>query len=136
VKNSKVLVDTSAWIVSFWRTGSEDLKAFLKESLERDQVVTTPVIILELLQGCKTEKEFAALKTRLESLESCFLEDSTWERAYHCGFMLRRKGLTLPTIDILIASLSIEKSYTLLHHDHHFLMIAEHLELDAIDFLG
>ncbi len=134
--DKKFLVDTSAWILSFKTTGQEGLKTLLKEAIERDRVVTTPVIVLELLQGCKTQKEFDNLRTRLESLENCSLEDLIWERVYSFGFSLRRKGLSVPTLDILIAFLAIEKSYTLLHHDHHFRMIAEHSELDAMDFLG
>lgn len=135
MKDKKVLVDTSAWIVSFRRTGPEGLKTFLRTALERDQVVTTPLIILELLQGCKTQKEFDALKTRLESLEQSSLEGLPWERVYRFGFSLRRKGLTIPTLDILLAFLSLEKGYALLHHDQHFRRIAEHSELDAMDFL-
>ena len=135
MKDKKVLVDTSAWIVSFRRTGQEGLKTFLRTVLESDLVMTTPLIILELLQGCKTQKEFDALKTRLESLEQISLEGLPWERVYRFGFSLRRKGLTIPTLDILIAFLSLENGYTLLHHDQHFRMIAKHSELDAIDFL-
>ncbi len=63
------------------------------------------------------------------------MEDLIWERVYSFGFSLRRRGLTVPTLDILIAFLAIDKGYTLLHHDHHFRMIAEHSELDAMDFL-
>jgi predicted nucleic acid-binding protein len=136
VTNKKVLVDTSAWIVSFRSVGLEGLKTFLRDVLERDQVVTTPLIILELLQGCKTQREFSDLKARMESLENVLLEDLSWDRVYHLAFSLRRKGLTLPTLDILIAFLSIRKGYALLHHDRHFRLIAEHSELAAIDFLG
>jgi len=135
VKAKKDLVDTSAWTVSFRRAGSEGLKTFLRTALEQDRVVTTPLIVLELLQGCKTQKEFDTLKTRLASLEQSSLEGFPWERVYRFGFALRRKGLTIPTLDILIAFLSLEKGYTLLHHDQHFRMIAKHSELDAIDFL-
>ena len=56
--DKKFLVDTSAWILSFKTTGQEGLKTLLKEAIERDRVVTIPVIVLELLQGCKTQKEF------------------------------------------------------------------------------
>ncbi len=135
MKDKKILVDTSAWILSFKRTGQETLKNLVKEAIVRERVVTTPVIVLEVLQGCKTQKEFDNLRTRLESLENCPMEDLIWERVYSFGFSLRRRGLTVPTLDILIAFLAIEKGYTLLHHDHHFRMIAEHSELDAMDFL-
>ena len=132
----KVLVDTSAWIASFKRTGPENLKSLLKEIIDGDQVVITPFVILELLQGCKTQKEFDNLKRRLESLENDLMVDLSWAAIYGFAYSLRRKGLTIPTLDILIAFLSIEKGYSLLHHDHHFKMIAEHSDLHAVDFLS
>lgn len=135
MKDKKVLVDTSAWILSFKTTGHEGLKGFLKEAIDQDRVATTPLIILELLQGCKTQRDFDNLKMRLESLENCSLENLSWARVYSLGFSLRRKGLTVPTLDILIASLSMERGYTLLHHDYHFRSIAGHSELNAVDFI-
>lgn len=136
MKNKRILVDTSAWVLSFKSSGHEKLKIFLKETIDRNQAVITPFIILELLQGCKTEKEFDVLKTRLESLESFPIEDISWEKIYGLGFSLRRKGLTIPTMDLLIAFLSIEKDFVLLHHDHHFRLIAKHSRLDAVDYMS
>lgn len=136
MKDKKLLVDTSAWIVSFKKIGHEGLKTFLKEAIDKDRVVITPFILLELLQGCKTHKEYDNLKIRLESLENCPLGDLNWDKIYSLSFSLRRNGLTIPTLDILIAFLSIERGYTLLHQDHHFRRIAERSDLDAVDFLG
>ncbi len=136
VSERKFLVDTSAWIASFKRTGNEELKTFLREAIDRDLVVINPLIVLELLQGCNTQKEFDTLKRRLESLEILPLIDLSWDNAYSFGFSLRSKGLTIPTLDIVIAFMAMEKGYTLLHHDHHFRMIVENSELEAIDFLG
>ena len=45
-----VLVDTSAWIISFKRTGHPDLKEFMRQIVVSGQAVTSEIIILELLQ--------------------------------------------------------------------------------------
>lgn len=132
----KILVDTSAWILSFKRSGHDQLKIFLKEAFDKDLVLTSPLIMLELLQGCRTQKEFKTLKMRLESLENCHIENSNWESAYKLGFTLKRKGLTVPTIDIVIAFLSIVNECKLLHHDRHFKIVAENSALDAVDFMS
>jgi len=58
MKNKRILVDTSAWVLSFKSSGHDKIKSFLKEAIDLNQIVITPFIILELLQGCKTEKEF------------------------------------------------------------------------------
>lgn len=136
MKNKRILVDTSAWVLSFKSSGHDKIKSFLKEAIDLNQVVIAPFIILELLQGCKTEKEFDVLKTRLDSLESFTIEEMSWEEIYGFGFSLRRKGLTIPTMDILIAFLAIEKDLALLHHDHHFRLIAKHSKLNAMDYMS
>jgi predicted nucleic acid-binding protein len=45
----EILVDTSAWILSFRETGNETLKDYLREALDSNRVVITNIIILELL---------------------------------------------------------------------------------------
>ncbi|TAN41798.1 MAG: PIN domain nuclease, partial [Nitrospirae bacterium] len=51
--SAKLLVDTSAWIVSFRKSGHEPVKRALLAALDTFSVVTAPVVILELLQGCR-----------------------------------------------------------------------------------
>ena len=131
----KILVDTSAWILGFRGSAPAALQGFLKEAIDQNRVVLTPLIILELLQGCRTEMEFGDLKEKLESFESCPLDAISWKDAYRLGFSLRRKDLTIPTLGLLVASLCMKNRLTLLHHDHHFQMIARHSSLDAVDFL-
>jgi predicted nucleic acid-binding protein len=36
------------------------------------------------------------------------LTPSVYKQAYELGFSLRRKGLTIPTVDLIIAALAIE----------------------------
>jgi hypothetical protein len=131
-----ILIDTSAWIVSFKKTGNEELKEFMKQAIVSGLAVTTPVVILELLQGCRSVGEGDALKIKLESLDIESIPSSIWERAYELGFSLRRKGLTLPTVDLIIAALAIEKKYLLLHHDEHFEMIVPHSPALQTKFFG
>ncbi|MDI6764622.1 MAG: PIN domain nuclease [Thermodesulfobacteriota bacterium] len=119
-----ILIDTSAWITSFKKTGNDELKEFMRQAIVSGLAVTSPVIILELLQGCRSVEERDALKINLESLDILSITLSVWEQAYEFGFSLRRKGLTIPTVDLIIAALAIENKSLLLHHDDHFEMIA------------
>lgn len=121
-----ILIDTSAWIASFKKTGNDELKEFMRQAIVSDLAVTTPVIILELLQGCRSVGERDALKIKLESLDNLSITLSVWEQAYELGFSLRRKGLTIPTVDLIIAALAIENKSLLLHHDEHYEMIVPH----------
>jgi predicted nucleic acid-binding protein len=121
-----VLIDTSAWIASFKKTGNHELKEFMKQAIVSGLAVTSPVIILELLQGCRSVEERDALRTKLESLDVLPINQGVWEQAYELGFSLRREGLTIPTVDLIIAALAMESKTLLLHYDDHFEMIVPH----------
>jgi len=133
--SDNILVDTSAWILSFRESGHQKLKEYLKEALDGDRVAITNIIMLELLQGCKTRKEYDALKTRLEVIPSYPVSEKTWTIAYEAGFLLRRKGITVPTIDIMICSIAKENALMLLHHDNHLKVISHEMGAKAVDFL-
>jgi len=120
------LIDTSAWIASFKKTGGYDLKEFMRQATISGLAMSSPIIILELLQGCKTLEEQDSLKVKLESLDLLQITVDVWEKAYELGFALRRKGLTIPTVDLIIAALAIENKTFLLHCDEHFEMIARY----------
>ena len=118
-----ILVDTSAWIVSFKKAGNHNLKEFVKQAIVSDHAVTSPIIVLELLQGCRSVEERDSLRTKLESLDLLPITPAVWEQAYDLGFSLRRRGLTIPTADLIIAALALENKTFLVHHDEHFEMI-------------
>jgi predicted nucleic acid-binding protein len=115
-----ILVDTSAWIASFKKTGNHSLKEFIKQAIVFGHAVTSPIIILELLQGCRSVEERDSLRIKLESLDILPITPGVWEQAYELGFSLRRKGLTIPTVDLIIVALALENRTLLLHHGEHF----------------
>jgi hypothetical protein len=131
-----ILIDTSAWIASFKKTGNHELKEFMRQTIVSGLAVTSPVIILELLQGCRSVGERDALKIKLESLDILSITLSVWEQAYELGFSLRRKGLTIPTVDLIIAALAIENKSLLLHHDEHYEMMASHYSTLQTKYFG
>tara|TARA_B100000959_G_scaffold281472_1_gene345604 strand:+ start:1461 stop:1868 length:408 start_codon:yes stop_codon:yes gene_type:complete len=132
----KILIDTSAWIVSFKKAGSEKLKQKIIDSLTSASVVTTNIIILELLQGCRNKKDYSLMKSRLESLDLLTVNDKVWDVANTTGYSLRKSGITVPTIDIIISSIVEVYGCTLLHHDKHFNLISKKLDISSIDFLN
>lgn len=132
---AKLLVDTSAWIVSFGKAGHEQLKKTLVAALDSLSVVTTNIVILELLQGCRNRNEYDAMHSRLQALETLLINDPVWSLAYTTGYELRRKGITVPTVDIIIAAAAKVHSCSLLHHDKHFRALARHLHINAVDYI-
>ena len=131
----EILVDTSAWILSFRGTGNEKLKDCLRDALDANKVATTNIIIMELLQGCKSKKEYETLKSSLDALQLYSMSDTTWNLAYETGYAVRRKGITVPTVDILLSSLAKENRLTILHHDNHLKILTREMGIKAIDFM-
>ena len=131
MKNNILFLDTSAWICSFKKSSSVEIKEKVKKHIASNNVAVSQIVILELLQGCRSEKVKERLQNSLESLQIFPLKTNVWARSYQLGFDLRRKGLTIPTVDIIIAALTIENKCRLLHCDRHFSLISEHFnELD------
>ena len=83
----------------------------------------SPLIYLEVLQGTRTEKDHATVKSYLETHRFFGLSDEkeSYAAAARIYFDCRKKGLTISsTIDCLIAQTAIEHDLFLLHHDADF----------------
>ncbi|MBI3950563.1 MAG: PIN domain nuclease [Acidobacteria bacterium] len=133
--NDVFLIDTSAWILVLRRDAPEKVKALVDQLLARDLAATTDVIFLELLAGSKTEKEFEELKQDLEAVLHFPIIQEFWIKAARLYFALRRKGITVPTIDVLIATIAIENGAGVVHADQHFDMLSQHTELKTRNLL-
>jgi predicted nucleic acid-binding protein len=93
-----VLIDTSAWVLALRAGGPVVVRKEVEQLLATGRVATTPIVILELLTGARSSREFRELKEDLEALKQLELSPSVWERAYKLGYDLRRAGLTIPTV--------------------------------------
>jgi predicted nucleic acid-binding protein len=127
--NRPVLVDTSAWLHALRKESVPAVKSRVDELLKDNMVVTTAMIKLEILGGTKTDKEFKRLKNYLDALDDLEISGQQWEKAYELSFSLRRKGLTIPYTDILIAACALTADLTLVHVDAHFDVISKQVGL-------
>ena len=81
------------------------------------------MIYQEVLQGAKSEKEYAGLKKYLSSLRFFHSQDpiETFAKAARIYFRCRKKGITVrSTVDCMIAQIAIENELLLLHNDKDF----------------
>jgi len=124
----KTLVDTSVWI-SFFRQMDSPVSLKLKDLLRNGQPVYTGVIATELYRGAKTAKETAVLDDLLSSLECLPATEEDFRGAGHLGYALAHKGLTMGTVDLLIARIAMANNATLFSLDAHFTAIARHSAL-------
>lgn len=116
------IVDTSVWI-DLLRDASRKPK--LLKMVDPEDVMLTPFTELELLQGCRDEKEWSLLATYLETQDYLEPTRKTWKAAARIYFDLRRQGMTVRSpIDCCIAQVVLDNSMLLLHRDKDFSIIA------------
>lgn len=133
----RFLVDTSVWIEALRPGGRPDIAAWLKQAILRDSVVLAQPVRTELLIGARDERQSEELKKKLGALPLLEAASQVWERAASLGFRLRRRGRTVPLVDLLIAALALEGSHTLAHRDEHFELIREvEPGLRTLNFIG
>ncbi len=116
--SNRILVDTCVWI-DFFVPRSTVGKA-LEPLLAEDSVVTCGIVLFELMQGIKTEKERSLIRSALSQLSYMEMNRSLREKAAILFCSLRRKGITLPLSDIFIAAIALQYNLSIFTIDKHF----------------
>jgi predicted nucleic acid-binding protein len=123
VAENSVLVDTSVWI-EFFRTDNTVGRA-LEELIRAGRAVATGAIVLELIQGIKSDKKESRTMSLLSDLDYLEMSKDQWVSAGILSRTLKRRGFNLPLSDILLASIAISYDLTLFTLDSHFDSIPE-----------
>jgi len=120
------LIDTSAWILALRPQGTQRARHAVALALADGTAATTGIVQLELLSGAKTQKEFRELQEDLSALSQLETTPQVWEAAFRLAYALRRKGVTVPTTDVLVMAVAKENRCALLHADRHFDLMVQH----------
>lgn len=125
-----ILVDTSVWIGYF--NGNSSWQADLLDNyLSHVPIIMGDLILAEVLQGFRSDKDFEIVKSFLNTLS--FRQMGGYEVALQSAMnyrKLRRAGMTVrKTIDVIIATFCLIEGLTLLHDDCDFEPIAVHFPL-------
>ena len=118
-----VLADTCIWI-EYFRTRSA-LSEELKRLIQEGSIVTTGIVILELLHGAKSAKSKDLIKDTLLALPFLETTRDSWLLAGEIGHTLRRKGITLPATDLLMAAIAKSNRCEVFTTDGHFKKIPD-----------
>jgi hypothetical protein len=103
----------------------------LDDALSQVPIVIGDLILVEVLQGFKSEKDFETARDLLRALFFKRLGgyDVSIQSAQHYR-RLRKAGVTVrKTIDVIIATFCIMNDLTLLHDDHDFDPMVSHFSL-------
>ena len=123
------LIDSSAWIEYLRPKGSQKVKQKVREILQREEAVCCGIIVIEILRGARNEKDFQSLNDSLRSLPQIPIDDPVVERASRWGFLLDRKGKSVSTTDLIIASAAYKRA-RLIHVDRDFELISTEVDLE------
>jgi predicted nucleic acid-binding protein len=118
-----VLVDTSV-LIDYLRGADNTAVRRLQHILDTNLIFgISPLTYLEVLQGARTEKDYATVKSYLEThrFYSLLDEKESYAAATRIYFDCRKKGIAInSSVDCLIAQTAIENDLQLLYSDADF----------------
>ena len=123
--NGMVLVDSAPWIDLL--SGAESPESRLLEQWLRGgaPVATTGVVLQEVLQGARTERDLNLLRARLGRLAFLRADKETHVEAARLFRKARQRGHVVPAADALIAATALAYGTPLLTTDwKHFRALA------------
>ncbi len=124
-----IVVDSSAFIEYYRPSGLQGARRKVAEAIAADLVAVNGIIRVEILAFAPDERVLKKLTADFDAFHGLDLEPQDFDRATELGFALRRRAITVPTTDLVIAASAIRAQATLYHLDSHFDRIAEHSEL-------
>lgn len=125
-----IVVDSSVWVDYFNGQATPQTDA-LDRLLPRALVLMGDIILTEVLQGFRNDRDFRKARRLLEPLafggmlgkDVALQSASNYRRLRHQGITVRK------TIDVIIATFCILNGHSLLHSDRDFDAMENHLGL-------
>jgi len=127
-----ILVDTSVWIDYF--NGRENkLTNILDSALLDGTVAIGDIILLEILQGFRDDKDYNRAKTTLATLDlhEMFGRKMVGKCANNYRYLRKKEVTVRKTNDIIIATFCIENRFPLLFSDKDFIPFIKYLKLTS-----
>lgn len=124
-----IIVDTAVWADWFNGVNSAQID-HLASALDRQDAGLVPVILTEILQGFRRDRDFERARALLLQLPALPLDIDGHAAAARLFRRLRRQGITVRgTIDCIIAQTCIAADVELLTPDQDFVAIARYTPL-------
>ena len=128
-----ILVDSSVWIDYFTGVQSKQTDK-LDVSLGAQTIAIGDLILTEVLQGFRLDKEYEIAKSLLDELIVFEMLGKEMALKSADNFrILRKKGITIrKTADVIIATFCIDRNIPLLFSDKDFKPFVTHLGLREV----
>ena len=118
-----ILIDTSAWIAFFRDRGQA--AAAVDQALEDDEAALCGPVLTELRRGFATAAERNRAIPLLSACHQLLQPADLWDEAGDLGFVLARKGITVKTLDLLVATYALSHRTPILTLDSDFRLMAQ-----------
>jgi predicted nucleic acid-binding protein len=127
-----IVVDSSVWIDYFNGTNSAEVER-LDQTIGVDLIVVGDVVLAEVLQGFRSDADFAAARSALEAFDIVpMLGYDLAIRTAENYRALRVRGVAVrKTINMIIGTFCIERGLPLLFSDRDFQPLVDHLGLQV-----
>ena len=114
------VIDSSIWIQALAPRAPEAIIVPLRTLLEANSALVTDMVRLEVLVGAKSSKEFDQFRQDFDALRCLDTTAHVWRQAEDISCKLGRRGLPVPSPDLLIASVAVSYDVSLWHADKDF----------------
>lgn len=131
MRDKKILIDTSVWI-DYFKGNDTPLQYRVDKALTHSHIYIPKVVLAELIQGAKSEKEIAVIEDFIEAFHIIDQKEDTWMKAGRLSFSMKRKGITIHIIDCYIAVIASENGCGIFSLDEHFKNIKKFLHIDLL----
>ena len=119
------LIDTSAWIHSLRRDGDPRIRDRVASLLVAGTATWCPIVRTELWNGARGGREQRILREMERDLLELPLTPAVWATADELARTSRARGITVPTVDLVVQACANHHGASLLHADQHLRLLAE-----------
>jgi tRNA(fMet)-specific endonuclease VapC len=133
MSDEKILVDTSVWI-EYFKNKFTNLSKKVDEILLRHEIYVPKIVIAELIQGVKSEKEIPIIEDFVNTFNILDQKEDTWIKAGKLSFNLKKKGKIVNLIDCYIAVIALEFDCQIFSLDEHFKDIQKGLNIGLLNY--
>ena len=125
-----IIVDSSVWIDYFKGTANKQTD-YLDNILGSEKICIGDLILTEVLQGFRLDKDYKQARSLLSELTIYDLPGTEMAHISASNFrQLRKRGITVrKTADVIIASFCIQQNIPLLFTDKDFQPFVKHMGL-------
>lgn len=131
MSDKRILVDTSVWI-EYFKNLSEETAEKVDELLDEESTCISELVVAELIQGAKSEKEISVIEKLANTLAVLLQTKQTWRDSGILSYKLKKQGITISLLDCYIAVIASENDCSVFTLDKHFEIISKHYPLELV----